>query len=286
MRNKKERTVTTKELPHTRRELFWDLVKTQKRQMVSLSLLLFVFLLPLVVDILLFGMFIVSVPFDDPNYSSVIFSLIFYMMVISIPCVVIAFLGLGGLASICKNIAWQNGVINAPDFFYGIKKNYKHSLIFGVIFSLSLFLLVVGIFFLLRTREYSDMPWIFSVGIGLCITQFIVLSIVCAYALVYGCYYENSFREVFRNSFIFFVAKFFKNLGLFALTTGLIVGIMFVDFIAQIVIILVVAFLSSYMMIAWTLLGHEAFDQYINATNYPDYFRKGLYISENSKEEK
>ena len=83
---------------------------------------------------------------------------------------------------------------------------------------------------------------------------------------------------------MFFVAKFFKNLGLFIVTTGLVVGLMFIDFIAQIVIIIVIAFLSSFMMIAWTLLSHEAFDQYINKENYPEYYKKGLYINEKDKE--
>ena len=61
--------LTVKELPHTRKHIFLDLLKNQKRQMVSLSMLLFVFLLPLVVDILIFDMFIIGIPADEPNYS-------------------------------------------------------------------------------------------------------------------------------------------------------------------------------------------------------------------------
>ena len=276
--------LTVKELPHTRREIFVDLIKNQKRQMVSLSMLLFVFLLPLVVDILLFNSFIIGIPVTDPNYGSTVFSLIFYMMIIAIPCSMAGFVGLSGLAHVCKNIAWQNAVLFGPEFFVGIKKNWKQSLVFGFIWGLSLFLLVVGSLFMVRTTADSAQPWVNGVGIGLCITQFIVLSIICVYSLTYGCYYTNTIWQVFRNSFVFFVAKFFKNLGLFILTTGLVVGLMFVDFIAQIVIIIVIAFLSSFMMIAWTLLSHEAFDQYINKEHYPEYYQKGLHINEKNKE--
>ena len=275
---------TAKEMPHTRRQIFLDLLKNQKRQMVSLSMLLFVFLLPLVVDILLFNMYIIGIDVGQEGYASTVFSLIFYMMIIAIPCVMIGFVGLGGLAHVCKNIAWQNAVLFGPEFFAGIKKNWKQSLVFGFIWGISLFLLVVGCLFMVRTQAGSDQPWVQSVGIGLCITQFVILSIICVYALTYSCYYQNTIWQVFRNSFVFFVAKFFKNLALFVLTTGLVVGLMFVDFIAQIVIIIVIAFLSSFMMIAWTLLSHEAFDQYINKQNYPDYYKKGLYISEEDKE--
>ena len=288
MRKEKIRAtdLKTSELPHTRWQVFWDLVKYQKRQMVSLSLLQFVFLLPLVVDILIFNMFIVAASqgTDLAVTNSTIFSLIFYMMIIAIPCVVIAFIGLGGLAYVSRNIAWQEGLLSGPDFFKGMKKNLKHSIISGVIWGFSLFLLVIGSLFLLRTSSSSNQPWIHNVGVGLCITQFIIVSIVCIYTLTYTSFYENRYRDVIRNSFIFFVAKFFKNLLLFACTTGLIVGLMFVDFIAQIVIIIVVAFLSSFMMIGWTLLSHEAFDRLINKNNYPEYYEKGLYKEKRKKE--
>lgn len=284
-KNKEKKTdFTVKDLPHNRRQIFLDLIKTQKRQMVSLSMLLFVFLLPLVVDILIFNMFIIGTPASEPNYSSIIFSLILYMMIIAIPCSMVGFIGLAGLAHVCKQIAWQNAIMPGPEFFVGIKKNWKHALVFGFVWGISLFLLVAGSFFMLRTQQASEQPWVQSMGLGLCITQFIILSIICVYTLTYDCYYTNSAWQVFRNSFVFFVAKFFKNLLLFVLTTGLVVGLMFVDFIAQIVIIIVIAFLSSYMMIAWTLLSHEAFDKFINKANYPDYYKKGLYISEENKE--
>ena len=284
---------TKKDLPQTRKQIFLDLIKTQKRQMVSLSMLLFVFLLPLVVDIVIFNMFILNVSFNEPSYQSLVFSLFFYMMIIAIPCSMVAFVGLSGLAHVSKKIAWQESIMSGPEFFAGIKKNWKHALFFGLIWGISFFIFVVGILFMLRTQSMVSQPWLNSIGIGLCIVQFLVLSIVSVYALTYDCYYVNSFRQVLKNSFIFFTAKFFKNLLFFLLTFGLVAGLiliellvgsMVVDFIVQIVIIIVIAFLSSYMMIAWTLLSHEAFDQYINQFNYPEYYKKGLYISEEPKE--
>ena len=278
--------LTVKELPHTRWQIFVDLLKNQKRQMISLSMLLFVFLLPLVVDILIFNMYIYGVPSGEKNYGAIVFSLIFYMMIIAIPCSMVGFVGLSGLAHVSKLMCWQNGVINGPDFFTGVKKNWKQALVFGLIWGISLFVLVVGVLYLVRTQQVVEQPWLNSIGIGVCIVQFIILSIVCVYSLTYSCYYSNTVWQVFKNSFIFFAAKFFKNLLLFVLTTGLIVGLMFVDFIAQIAIIIVLAFLSSYMMIGWTLLSHEAFDQYINKFNYPEYYKKGLYISKEESKEK
>lgn len=280
--------LTTRELPHTRKQVFLDLLKHQKRQLVSLSMLTFVFLMPLAVDIILFNQMILgaSMSGKDPVLiSSTVFSLIIYMMIIAIPCVMVGFVGLGGLAHVCKNIVWQEGLIVGPDFFKGIKKNWKHSLIIGLIWGLSLFLFVAGSFFLARAEQGSTTPWVLGIGIGLCVVQFIVLSIVCVYSLTYTCYYENKLRQVLKNSFIFLAAKFFKNILLFIFSTGLMVGLMFVDFIAQIVVFAFLVFFIAYFMIAWTLLSHEAFDQYINKDNYPSYYKKGLYKENPIKEE-
>lgn len=280
--------LTVKELPHSRKEVFIDLLKHQKRQLVSLSMLTFVFLLPLAVNIILFNQFIVgaNLSIDDAAVrASTMFSLILYMMLICIPLVMVGFIGLGGLAYVCKNIVWQEGIISGPDFFKGIKKNWVHAMFSGLIWGVSLFIFVVGVLFFARVRESSETPIVFSFGIGLCVVQFIIFSIVCTYSLTYTCYYQNTFREVMKNSFIFFAAKFLKNIILFILSTGLMVGLMFIDFIAQIVVIIFLAFFISFYMVAWTLLSHEAFDQYINKANYPDYYKKGLYIIDSSKEE-
>lgn len=280
--------ISVKELPHTRWQVFFDLLKHQKRQMFSLSLLFFVFCLPLVVDVLLFNQFIVAAgaTIEDPQeLASSVFGLILLMAIIAIPCAIIMFVGLGGLAHVSKLIAWQEGGLFGPSFFEGIKKNWKHSLFLGIIWSLSLFLLVAGSFFLLRTMGASEFPWVHSIGIGLCITQFIVLSIVCIYGLTITVYYQLPFKAVLKNAFIFFTAKFFKNLALFIFTTGLVVGLMFIGFISQIVSVIVVIVFSSLMAIGWTLLSHQAFDQYINQYNYPEYMNKGLYLNKLPKEE-
>ena len=131
------------------------------------------------------------------------------MMIVCVPCSVVGFIGLGGLAHVCKNVAWQEGLLIGPDFFKGIKKNWKHSLVIGLIWGLSLFLLVVGTFFLLRAQQSSSQPWVLSIGVGLCITQFIILSIVCVYALNYTCFYVNTLREVLKNSFVSTLSLFF-----------------------------------------------------------------------------
>lgn len=284
----KEVDITKNELPHTRRQVFFDLLKHQKRQMVSFSMLLFVFFLPLVVDVLIFNQYVIgaSLTIDSIQLaSSTVFSLIIYMMIISIPCMMVGFVGLGGMFHVLKNIVWQEGVITGPDFFSGIKKNWKQSLIFGLIFGLSLFLLIAGSLFLLRTQISADLPWVHSIGIGLCVVQFIIISIVIMYAMNYSVYYSNSSREVLKNSFIFFTAKFFKNILLFILTIGILVVLMFIDFIAQIVVFGLFALFSSFMFVSWTLLTHEAFDQYINKDNYPDFYEKGLYKNKEPKEE-
>ena len=268
------------ELPNTRWKVFKDLIKYRKRDMVSLSLLFFVFCLPLAVDIIIFNQFIIIAGNSSQEAvirANSIFSLIFYMMIVAIPCIVVFFIGLGGLFYVLKKITWQEGVLTGPDFFIGIKKNIKNNIFIGLIYSVSCFLFVVGIFFLLRTMN-NELGYLSGMGIGLCVVQFIILSIVCIYAVALNNAYQYKFIHLLKNGFIFFAAKFFKNLLIFILTTGLFVGIMFVDIIAQYVSIFCFSILSSYLMVGWVLLSNEAFDQYINKTNFPELVNKGLYI--------
>jgi len=284
----RENDLTLKELPHTRFEVFKDLIKTQKRALISLSLLAFVFLMPFAVDIILFGQFIViagnNTTATSQQIASTVYSLIFYMMIIGIPCNMVAFVGLGGLAEACKSLVWQEGLLVGPVFFKGIKKTFKTSLFFGFIMGISLFLLVVGIFFFLRTMAQGT-QWLNGVGIGLCVVQFIVLSIISAYSLTLSVYYDLSLRATFKNGWIFFVLGFLKNLLLFLVTIAIPVGIMFLGMIGQIVSIVIIIIFSSLFMVCWTLVSHKLFDKYINQENYPNYVNRGLYKEVVTQEE-
>lgn len=81
-------------LPKNRKEVFFDLIKHRKMTLFSLSCFTFMFFIPLAVDLFYFN-FLESVAIEGEQYQY-LFSLIFYSMLIMLPCMVVGFLGFSG----------------------------------------------------------------------------------------------------------------------------------------------------------------------------------------------
>ena len=129
-------------LPKNRKEVFFDLLKHRKMTLFSLSCFTFMFFIPLAVDLFYFNFLeSAAISANKPEY---LFSLFFYSMLIMIPCMIIGFIGFAGAFYVIKKLVWQEGIMLASDFFQGIKENWKHTLINGVLFSIFLFGLVIG----------------------------------------------------------------------------------------------------------------------------------------------
>ena len=143
---KEERHITDKDversLPRNRKEVFFDLLKNRKMALFSLSCFTFMFFIPLAIDLFWFN-FLESAAIASGQQDQ-LFSLIFYSMVIMVPCMVIGFIGLVGAFYAAKKMVWQEGIMISVDFFTGIKDNWKQAVINGLVFAIVLFGLVVG----------------------------------------------------------------------------------------------------------------------------------------------
>ena len=109
MFKRKEKNITDMEakktLPHTRKEVFFDLIKHRKMTLFSLSSFVFMFFIPLAVDLFYFNFLeSAAIASDKAEY---LFSLFFYSMIIMIPCMLIGFLGLAGGFYVAKKLVWQ-----------------------------------------------------------------------------------------------------------------------------------------------------------------------------------
>ena len=280
---RKEKTVTESDvmrsLPSNRKEVFFDLIKHRKMTLFTLSCFTFMFFIPLAVDLFYFN-FLESLASESGQYEY-LFSLIFYSMLIMLPCMIIGFVGLAGAFYVAKKIVWQEGVIVPTDFFKGVKENWLHGLIDGIIFGLALFGLVVGgAYFIVYAPVYAVIK---GVGIGGLVLIFILLGIITALNLTQSVYYSNSYLRTFRNSFSFMGLLNWKVLVLFILSTGGVIALSCFNMILLGVGLFLFAILNSVVIIIYTLIAHSAFDKYINQEHYPEYVGKGLY-KRNDKE--
>ena len=280
MFKREEKTISDNEamkfLPHTRKEVFFDLIKHRKMTLFALSSFVFMFFIPLAIDLIYFNFLEASVSQDKPEY---LFSLIFYSMLIMLPCMILGFIGLYGGFYVAKKLVWQEGISLAQDFFKGVKENWLHGLVNGLIFGIILFGFVVGGYYLII---YAPLAPIWS-GIGIGALTLLVLFFGMSISLVYtqDVYYSNPYLVTLKNGFRFLALLNWKILVLFVLSTGVVIGLCYVNNLIMIVIgLFLFAILNSVVIVLYTLISHAGFDRFINFEHYPDMVGKGLYKKE------
>ena len=262
-----------KSLPKNRKEVFFDFIKHHKMTLFALSCFTFMFFIPLAIDLFLFN-FLEAMAIEN-GQTDQLFSLIFYSMIIMLPCMIIGYLGLVGSFYVIKKMVWQEGIMLAPDFFKGIKENVKVAIIDGMIFGIALFGLVIG-----GTYLYMYAPVhaiVKGVGIGGLALVFLLFGMISALNLTQSVYYSNTYLRTFKNSFSFLGLLNWKVLVLYLLTTGSVVALCCFNMILLAVGLFLFAILNSVVISLYTLIAHSAFDKYINQEHYPDYVGRGLY---------
>ena len=270
-----------KSLPHNRKEVFFDLLSHRKMTLFAMSCFTFMFFIPLAVDLFIFNYWeAIAIAAEKNEY---LFSLIFYSMLILIPCMVIGFIGFAGAFYTAKRLVWQEDISLGVDFFTGIKENWKRALLNGFLFGVIVFGFVVGGSFLLI---YVPVTPIWSgIGIGALILVLITFGIVIALNFTQDVYYENGPFVTLKNSFCFLGLLNWKVLVLFLLTTGGAVTLCCFNYITLLIGLFLFAIFNSVVVILYTLLSHFAFDKYINKEHYPEMVGRGLYKIEKEDKE-
>ena len=271
-----------KSLPKNRKEVFFDLIKHRKMTLFSLSCFTFMFFIPLAVDLFYFN-FLESVAIEGEQYQY-LFSLIFYSMLIMLPCMVVGFLGFSGAFYVSKKIVWQEGISMAQDFFKGIKENFRGAIIDGMIFGLVLFGFVVGGAYLLIYAPVHAM--VKGIGIGALILLVLLFGMITMLNEAQSVYYANSYWITFKNSFSFLGLTNWKTFLVYLLSTGVVITLACLNMVTLGVGLFLFAILNSVVIILYTLLSHSAFDKYINQEHYPEMVGKGLYKESSNIEEK
>ena len=260
-------------LPHNRKEAFFDLLKYRKMTLFVLSCYVFMFFIPLAVDLFLFNYWeSMAIAAEKTEY---LYSLVFYSMLIMIPCMMIGFIGFAGGYYVSKKLVWQEGISFAVDFFEGVKQNWKRALANGFLFGLVLFGLVVGGSYLYIFSPGS--PIWSGIGIGALILFFLVFGMIVSLNLAQDVYYTNTMLATLKNSFCFLGLINWKIILLFILSTGVVVTLACFNMITLAIGLFLFAILNGMIIVLYTLIAHSAFDKYINLEHYPDMVGKGLY---------
>lgn len=261
------------DLPKTRKAQFWDILRHQMRTVISSSMLVTLFALPLFALYIVFNVFI-GAAYARGDGTDVIFSLFFYGGLLAIPCLVILNIGFSGAFNVAKRLVFGEGLLLNVAFYYGLKENWEKAILMSIINALSFVLALLGSVYLLL--YYVAAPILVGVGVGLLAVQYIIIGIMTPYYMSQICFYQNKVMAVIKNSFLFALMKLPLNFAIFALAPGLIIALMFANDITSYVGMGLFVFFNFIGVLLWNLNNSRVFDRFINQDHYPDYVNKGL----------
>lgn len=267
----KENDFKQEERPRTRFKQFFDIAKHRFVELLKISLLQTVFNMPLIGTIITFYLFV--------NNATSLDSLMAIFLITSgclFLSMVSSFVGLTGTFHCFKKMIYAEGEYASSDFFVGLVQNWKRGLLVGLIIGLSVAVTVVGsFFFYFYLSAYNTT--IAGFGIAILVIQALVVLMIGYYSVMQIIIYENTFKAILKNSFIFTLMRFQYNLPLFILHPGIIIALIAIMNITMFVAVGLIIIFISFGHLMWSLNCMSVFDTFINKEYHPDYYKKGLY---------
>lgn len=269
---------TLAELPHTRREVFVDVVKLYGRELVNCGLILLVFALPMLIVNFEKSINLLSWTSGDIGkeelegiiLSDGIFS------TINVIGYAIFFIGLSGAARVIRQLAWEEPVYLRVDFPNGIRQNVKSYLFLG---------LLTGCWVLLSRycagRVLLDTAVSVLVNFLPTLLGMAVLLPVLLYGLAANAVYANPFGGNLRVALLLYLKHPLKSLLLaLLLCLPLLVGQILPGAVLQIVVQAAAVVFTPLLLLVWFLWSFDRMDEVINRTHYPELVGKGLVREE------
>lgn len=252
-------------LPVTRGKQLIDIYKNRFPLLLLLGLCLAIFTLPILISIPMKDMALVALAENDTK--SIIFtyfifqiSLIIYLLINSI-CI-------SGITNIIRNLYYSESVVFFSDFAKGIKQNFLNnflaSLIFGIIYLVSFFVIMITNF-----NALGLIPMI------ICILLFFPSYI---WVILENSIYKDKLSVLIKNS-VFFISKNIWKTYSLCVAMLLPLSLTFIsDFlIKDIIVFLYACFALPFIAMLFFVIALNSFDKYINVANYKDHYKKGLY---------
>ena len=266
------RSSSLNNLPTNRKSQLKYLLKYRWKSLMIMGGILLLFAIPLFISILLKDLKAISIVTNSPdrNELTVLFINDIFYAVFVIPSTIIFFLGLAGIYRVIRNYVWGEGVIFGSDFFLGIKQNWKHFAIDGLVSST----LFYGVYL---ATAYINVPFVKYLPLALAIL-FIFPTILVHMNLTV--IYKNNYFVQFRNAFVIYIRRFYIYFPLFLLAIA--IPVIFMFFTIPLLVKYIILFVFIYLFIPFFVLLisvfsiHE-FDETINKNRHPELYKKGLF---------
>ena len=284
-------------LPSNRWALGWDLIKTNMGKIVKINLLLLLFVFPIFLLLYLRSL-LISVeasysPFSqnlgigypiypfmaglseqivikvDLSMFFILFLLVFYVAV-----------GIAGGFYVMRNMVWTEGVFVVSDFWNGVKKNYKNTLVLSLFFALLIVMSLISI----NTANYQiainpNLSILFNIVKIISYVFIAIFSCVYLFSMSISVTYKLKLFQVIKNAFIFTFAMLPINVFFMALSCLPFVLLLFdqTSIVFSFGIIAVGLLSMAIAVLIWTNYCQWVFDECINDKVAGAKKNRGIY---------
>ncbi len=267
--NPNKEDFTAKDLPKTRFEQYFDVVKLRFGSMVLGNVMYMLFALPLLLFALYFWFALSQMQTGDVinaltgENSSVLIS----FLLVCIPLYTIMGPGKAGLYYCLRNWAWNERATIKEHFWHEFKRSFWKALFLNFINAAALFAGVWWISFLLMNAGNYPVMRVFAVIITILLAVYFMSSIYHFPQLVT---YNLKIRQILKNSFIYTIVQFPRTL---LMTLCYCAVALLCYFLSQILLVIMLFMGMSFVYLAQMIFSNYLFDRYVNA---PQDRRKGM----------
>ena len=261
-------------LPHNRKEVFWDCIKLYWQKLLLLGLILLACAVPslavsAVCDTVQQGpsQQLADGVIDKVAYNGQVAWLRLVEALIDMPCYVIVCVGLSGMVRVTRQMIWAEPLFFANDFADGIKQNWLTFCLCG--FTISL----LNVYLAFAESSGGGLLAYLPLGVVTIVvlpTAMWMMSASSVYNIGIGKNTTNSFVLYIKTPFITWLfVVLFASVAMFGL-----IGFVAVRCICVAVFVVV---LLPVFTLMWQLVCYSYFDKFINKQAYPEIVDKGIW---------
>lgn len=261
-------------LPHNRKEVFFDCVKLYWQKLLLLGLIMLACAVPLltvsvVCDTVRQGL---SRQLEDGVIDKVAYNgqtawLRFAEALIDMPCYVIVCVGLSGTVRVTRQMIWAEPLFFANDFADGIKQNRLTFCLCGFLVSL------LNVY--LAFAESSGGGLLAYLPLG--VVTIVVLP-TALWMMAASSVYNIGTGKNITNSFVLYIKTPFVTWLFVALFASVAIpGLIGVVALRCIFLAVFAVVMLPIFMLLWQLVSYSYFDKFINKQAYPEIVDKGIW---------
>ena len=267
--NPDKKDFTAKDLPKTRVDQYFDVVKLRFSGMVLGTVLYMLFALPLILFSLYYWFSVASLTQDEAIQQ--VFTgqenLLLSYLLICVPLYAITGPAKAGLYYCLRNWVWNERATIREHFWKEFRRSFWKALLLNLFSAMLLFAGAWWIATLLMNAEAHAWMRYAAIAIGIAMVAYFMSSIYHFPQLVT---YQLSFRQILKNSFIYLVVQFPRTL-LAVLIYVLTAVVCY--FLGQILLVVILFMGMAFIYLGQMIFSNFLFDKYVNA---PEDRRKGM----------